>query len=55
MALCINGIWEDVVMDDLFPCINSYKEVKPIFNHTKSNELWVMILEKAWAKIHGGY
>lgn len=55
MALCINGIWEDVIIDDLFPCLPSFTSFKPAFNHTRSNELWVMILEKAWAKIHGGY
>ena len=53
VALCINGIWEDVVMDDLFPC-KRYSRT-PAFNHSKTGELWVMILEKAWAKVHGGY
>lgn len=53
VALCINGIWQDVVLDDTFPC-TKYSQ-KPAFNRTKSGELWVMILEKAWAKTHGGY
>ena len=53
VALCINGIWEEVVLDDLFPCQKFSKQ--PAFNHSKSNEIWVMLLEKAWAKIHGGY
>lgn len=53
MAFCINGIWEDVVIDDLFPV--SKKTGQPAFNHSKTNELWVMIIEKCWAKIHGGY
>ena len=53
VALCINGIWEDVLVDDLFPCRKYSKE--PAFNSSKTNELWVMILEKAWAKVHGGY
>jgi len=48
-------MWEDVIVDDLFPCYGKYGNYTPAFNHTKSNELWVMILEKAWAKIHGGY
>ena len=53
LALCINGLWECVIIDDLFPY--SYKKKGPAFNHSKTNELWVMIIEKAWAKIHGGY
>lgn len=54
MALCINGIWEDVIIDDLIPCRKGRK-YEPVFNTTKTNELWVMLLEKAWAKVHGGY
>lgn len=27
----------------------------PIFNRSKDGELWVMLLEKAWAKVHKGY
>lgn len=54
MTLCINGVWEDVILDDLIP-------VKPglgreiAFNYTQNNELWAILLEKAWAKVHGGY
>ena len=55
MALCINGVWEDVVLDDQFPCVRTGGKYEPAFNHTKSNELWVMLIEKAWAKVHGGY
>ena len=27
----------------------------PIFSTTSENELWVLILEKAYAKVHGSY
>lgn len=53
VALCINGVWEDVVLDDRFPCKRYSRKIA--FNTSKNDELWVMLLEKAWAKIHGGY
>ena len=38
-------------MDSYIPC--NYKE--PCFSKANGNELWVIILEKAWAKLHGSY
>jgi len=46
-------MWEEVVVDDKFPCQPVSK--RPAFNSSKKNEIWVMLLEKAWAKVHGGY
>ena len=54
LAMCIDGIWQDIVLDDKIPC--DKKKGIPCFNRSKkSNELWVILLEKAWAKVHGGY
>lgn len=53
VALSVNGLWEEVILDDNFP-VNA-RSKKPIFNRCRNNELWVMLLEKAWAKICGGY
>ena len=39
-------------MDDLIPC---RENKKPVFASTKDKELWVILLEKAWAKLHGSY
>jgi len=52
VALCLNGVWEEVILDDCAPCTSSGSLA---FNTSKSNELWVVLLEKAWAKVHGGY
>lgn len=52
VALCLNGVWEEVVLDDFAPCTSTGNLA---FNRSKSNELWVVLLEKAWAKVHGGY
>jgi Calpain family cysteine protease len=40
-------------MDDVIPI--DKRTNKPAFNTTKTGEIWVMLLEKAWAKVHGGY
>ena len=40
-------------IDDFFPCTGSYGG--PAFTRANGNEIWVLILEKAWAKIHGSY
>ena len=52
VKLTKNGEAKEVVIDDYFPCF-SYGEC--CFTKAHGNELWVLILEKAWAKIHGSY
>eukprot|EP00391_Amoebophrya_sp_Ameob2_P010764 CAMPEP_0178982656 /NCGR_PEP_ID=MMETSP0795-20121207/620_1 /TAXON_ID=88552 /ORGANISM="Amoebophrya sp., Strain Ameob2" /LENGTH=1044 /DNA_ID=CAMNT_0020673331 /DNA_START=65 /DNA_END=3200 /DNA_ORIENTATION=- len=42
---------EEVVVNDLVPCIHGY----PLFSTNRGGELWSMILEKAVAKLLGGY
>lgn len=54
VALCLNGVWENVIMDDYIP-MRPDKPGSIAFNHTTNNELWAILLEKAWAKVHGGY
>ena len=50
--------WQDgepieVTVDDYFPC--DPKTGEPAFSRCMGNELWVCLLEKAWAKVHGSY
>jgi len=52
MKICKNGEWVFVTIDDLFPC---YPLATPIFSSSHGNELWVLLLEKAYAKLHGSY
>ena len=47
------GEWIETVIDDYFPCIS--KERGPAFTKSAGNEIWVLILEKAWAKIYGSF
>ena len=46
-----NGVQQEVVVDNFIPC----REGRPVFSSANGNELWVIILEKAWAKVHGSY
>ncbi len=46
-----------IEIDDYFPC-KSYdnKRYSSYFSHPRENRiLWVLILEKAWAKVNGSY
>ncbi|KAK6163781.1 hypothetical protein DH2020_000645 [Rehmannia glutinosa] len=53
VRFCIQGEWVPVVVDDWIPCESPGK---PAFaTSKKGNELWVSILEKAYAKLHGSY
>jgi calpain-15 len=51
--LCDSGEWKNVIIDDYIP----YKEKKkkPAFSKCTPQNLWVMLLEKAVAKLHGSY
>ena len=55
--LRINGKWELVLVDDYIPCYgdNVHYAMNFAFSSTNGNELWVILLEKAWAKINGNY
>lgn len=48
----INGAKTPVMVDDHFP-INEYNQIA--FSSSKDDEIWVSLLEKAWAKLHGSY
>lgn len=53
MRICKNGEWQHVTVDDYFPCYPDGKTYA--FATTKSGlELWLPIIEKAFAKINGG-
>ena len=40
-----------ISVDDRFPCGNR----GPVFSRSKENEIWVMLIEKVYAKIYGSY
>ena len=52
----ISGIWRLVLLDDFIPFFNDSEGNKHFFFSRSYNpELWVALIEKAWAKISGSY
>jgi hypothetical protein len=51
----MNGEWKLVIIDDYFPCTSGKINKKFVFSNNNGFEIWVMLLEKAWAKINGNY
>ncbi|KAG2393009.1 hypothetical protein C9374_009586 [Naegleria lovaniensis] len=59
LNLCVGGEFVKVVVDDYFPVV-SQNDITPLYSCSKENgiiipELWVMLLEKAFAKLSGYY
>jgi calpain-15 len=52
LRICKNGEWVKVTVDDYIPC---YYSGGPMFCRATGDELWVLLLEKAYAKLHGNY
>ena len=52
LRLCKNGEWQSVTVDDLLPC---EPLAKPKFASSTSNEIWINLLQKAYAKLHKRY
>ena len=52
VRLCKHGEWTTLRMDDYIPCI---PEKGPIYSKANGHELWVILLEKAFAKLNGSY
>lgn len=54
VSLHISGQCTTVVVDDRFPYC-PHKERWAFSRTNSSNEIWVLIIEKAWAKVFGSY
>ena len=54
----VNGRKCPVIVDNFFPCNvlkGKMKMIRPAFAKGYDGELWTMLLEKGWAKLHGSY
>jgi len=50
-----NGTWKPVIVDEYIPCNQRTGSYFPIFAQSTNDELWISLLEKAYAKIYGSY
>ena len=49
----VNGVETSVIVDDYLPVHKGTKKLA--FAQSDKQELWVSLLEKGWAKLHGSY
>jgi len=54
---CSKNKWITVTIDDKIPCSesNRYMPPKPLFSQPHENEMYILLLEKAFAKMAGSY
>jgi len=53
VSMHFNGELREVIIDDRIPCDAATK--MPIFAHCRRGEIWLSLLEKAYAKLRGSY
>jgi len=53
--LNINGGWKSYILDEYFPSVQARNGFDLAFSKTDQKELWVILLEKAYAKAYGSY
>lgn len=53
--LNINGNWRQIVVDDFFPIEIHGNACEFAFSRTQEDEIWPLVLEKAYAKVFGSY
>lgn len=51
--ICIDGFWKLIELDGYIPAVPTGD--RPAFSHGDQEELWVILLEKAYAKAYGNY
>lgn len=53
IRFCKGGKWIVVTIDDFLPVDPETNRL--VFSHSPNNELWVSLIEKAYARLHGSY
>ena len=61
IRLFLDGEWQSVIVDDRLPCSSQPRRPEQVadtglaFSRAASSQLWVCLLEKAYAKAHGSF
>jgi calpain-15 len=57
VRLLVSGKPTLVTIDDYIPCFFNNRDWVPAFATTNKTDqaIWPLLLEKAWAKVHGNY
>eukprot|EP00743_Colponemidia_sp_Colp-15_P002164 GILK01002349.1.p1 GENE.GILK01002349.1~~GILK01002349.1.p1 ORF type:complete len:1020 (-),score=203.00 GILK01002349.1:103-3162(-) len=51
-----NGSWKEIVIDTRIPYSHTSERLSAVYGHCSNmNEMWVPLIEKAYAKLHGSY
>ena len=53
VQLYIDGAFQTITIDDYFPCIRGTNVY--YFTRPSNFQIWPLLIEKAWAKVNGGY
>lgn len=53
--LNINGIWKEILLDDYFPVLDHGEALELATARTNEDDIWAMLLEKAYAKVYESY
>ena len=54
VQICKDGIWQEVTLDDYFPC-GAANGGSALFSKSSTSDIWVLLLEKAYAKLNLNY
>ena len=53
VQLYVDGAFQTITIDDYFPCIRGTNVY--YFTRPSNFQIWPVLIEKAWAKVNGGY
>ena len=54
VKLCDMGEWKEVIIDNKFPQADERSSLLS-FSSLKESQWWLLVLQKAWAKLNGSY